>query len=224
MAALSDTVLPLIRSRADLHRWSSANEHGRQMHEAIDILEVAIPTTEPAEAYTVIHKALTSAIRVIGRADDSSGIIGDACRRLLALHPQVAAAAGTPAARLVPWMMTFQFDDDVDYFTLDPVAYAPALGDNGLRDYRARLGEIRSRLSPSPSSDRWEDPHRHERWVLDWNERRLAVLDRDVDAIIRTHARDRKVAAWLHDTAKAFDEIGDVDRALDWARQATDFD
>jgi hypothetical protein len=31
--------------------------------------------------------------------------------------------------------------------------------------------------------------------MIEWNARRLAVLDRDTDAIIRTHARDRKVAA-----------------------------
>jgi uncharacterized Zn finger protein len=49
----------------------------------------------------------------------------------------------------------------------------------------------------------------------------LAVLDRDVDAIIRTHARDQQVAAWLHDTAKAFEEIGEIDLALNWAHQAS---
>jgi uncharacterized Zn finger protein len=47
------------------------------------------------------------------------------------------------------------------------------------------------------------------------------VLDRDVDAIIRTHARDQRVAAWLHETAKAFEEIGEIDLALQWAHQAS---
>ncbi|MGH3333393.1 MAG: hypothetical protein ACRDPJ_19015, partial [Nocardioidaceae bacterium] len=50
------------------------------------------------------------------------------------------------------------------------------------------------------------------------------MLDHDTDAIIRTHARDRKVTAWLQDTAEAFEEIGEVDFAIDWAKQATDFD
>jgi hypothetical protein len=49
MSALADAVLPLIRTRADLYRWGDANAHGRQMHEAVDILESAIPTTGPAE-------------------------------------------------------------------------------------------------------------------------------------------------------------------------------
>lgn len=106
-------------------------------------------------------------------------------------------------------MIKLKFDGDVDYFELDPVAYAPALGDTGMNAYRARLDAIRSTLTPAPvEGDRWSVPDRHERWVLEWNDRRLAVLDRDVDAIIRTHARDPKVAAWLQDTAKAFEEIG----------------
>ncbi|MEJ7833663.1 MAG: hypothetical protein WKF79_12165 [Nocardioides sp.] len=39
VSTLADSVLPLIRTRADLHRWSAGNAHGRQMHEAIDILD-----------------------------------------------------------------------------------------------------------------------------------------------------------------------------------------
>ena len=225
MSALAAAVLPLIRTRTELDRWSAVNAHGRDMHEAVDVLESAMPTTDPAEVCTVTHKALASAIKVIARADDSSGIIGDACRRLLALHPKIAAAAKMPAAKLVDWMIKFQFDGDVDYFELDPVAYAPALGGSGMETYRARLKEIESRLGPRPSEDeRWTSSHSHEWFTLDWNAQRLAVLDHDIDAIIRTHAKDRKVAAWLEDTAEAFEEIGEIDLAIDWARQATDFD
>lgn len=225
MTSLADAVLPLVRTRADLSRWGAANEHGRQMHEVIDLLDTAIPTADPAEVYSVVHAALASAVKVIARADDSSGIIGDACRRLLALHPKAAAAAGVAPSKLVDWMMKFQFDGDVDFFEVDPVAYAPALGVVGMNAYRKRLDAVRATLVPEPAgSHRWSIPDRHERWVLDWNDRRLAVFDRDIDAIIRTHARDRKVAAWLQDTAQAFEEIGDIDLAIDWAHQATDHD
>jgi len=60
-------------------------------------------------------------------------------------------------------------------------------------------------------------------FTLDWNAQQLAVLDHDINAIIRTHTKDRKVAAWLEDTAKAFEEIGEIDLAIDWAKQATTF-
>jgi hypothetical protein len=226
VSTLADAVLPLIRTRSDLYRYSAANAHGRDMHEAIDILETAIPTTEPAEIYSVTHKALASSLKVVARADDSSGIIGDACRRLVELHPQAAAAARTPFGRLIDWMMKFQFDDDeVDYFELDPVAYAPALGEVGMAAYRKRLAEVEAKLGPRPSQDeRWTSRHSHEWFTLDWNAQRLAVLDHDIEAIIRTHAKDRKVAAWLEDTAEAFEEIGEIDLAIDWAKQATDLD
>jgi hypothetical protein len=221
MTSLSESVLCQIRTRADLHRWSAANAHGRQMHEAVDLLERSLPTTNPTEAYAVAHAALASATKVIARADDSSGIIGDACRRLLELHPRLAANARVQPLRLVDWMIKFQFGGDVDYFEIDPVAYAPALGSTGIDTYRKRLNGERAKLdSPTSTSDDWSLPNSHERFVLDWNDRRLAVLDRDIDAIIRTHARDQRVAAWLHDAAKAFEEIGEIDLAISWAHQA----
>jgi len=225
VTTLSDAVLPLIRSGADVHRWNTANAHGLRMHEAIDILEAALPTADPAEVYAVTHKALASAIKVIARADDSNGIIGDACRRLLDLHPMVATDARIPARKMVDWMMKFQFDGDIDYFHLDPVAYAPALGLQGMAIYRAKLDEVVRSLGPRPTEDqRWSSPHSHEWFTLDWNSQRIAVLDHDIDAIILTHAKDRKVAAWLEDTAEAFEEIDEIDLAIDWAKQATDFD
>ena len=78
---LAEAVLPLIRTAADLHHWSAANEHGRRMHHAVDILEDAFDTREPADVFAVTSRALASAITIIARSDDSSGVIGDACRR-----------------------------------------------------------------------------------------------------------------------------------------------
>ena len=122
-------------------------------------------------------------------------------------------------------MIAFQFDGEVDYFELDPVAYAPALAVGGLSSYRARLDEKARDLGPLPPGvQRWATTDSHARFVLEWNEQRLAVLDRDVDAIIRTHVRDRRVAAWFEDTAEALEEIGEIDLAIDWAKQAVDFD
>lgn len=74
MTELADAVLPLIRTRADLHRWAASNAHGRQMQDAVDLLEQAAGTEDPAGLYAVTHKALTSAVKVVARADDSSGM------------------------------------------------------------------------------------------------------------------------------------------------------
>ena len=145
--------------------------------------------------------------------------------------PAVACSSSIPRSlrqhrcrpAIYDWMMRFQFDGDVDYFEIDPVAYAPALQvrDGGLSSATLRY----TGFGPRPSAeDLWTSRHAHEWFMIEWNARRLAVLDRDIDAIVCTHARDRSVAAWLEDTAEAFEEIGEIDLALDWAKQATEFD
>jgi tetratricopeptide (TPR) repeat protein len=230
---LGAVVLGLVRTRADLHRWGAANTHGRQMHEAMALLRDAAESADPAALLPVVEKAIASAVRVVLRADDSSGIIGDAIRDMLDLHAIVAAKARPPASKLVAWMIKFQFDGTQDFFGLDVADYAEALGQDGLALYRAKLAEIADGLGPASTEPgrlaapevRQQPAHdSYIRLLLEHNARRLAVVDRDANAIITTHARDRKVAAWLLDTAEALAEIGEVDLAIDWAKQATDFD
>lgn len=82
MNPLADEVLPLIRTRADIWRWSSANAHGSRMHHAVDVLEAAVGSVDPAEVYSVTHTALASAITVVAgpttRAG-SSAVPADGC-------------------------------------------------------------------------------------------------------------------------------------------------
>ena len=238
--SLSDEVLPLVRTRSDLHRWRAANAYGVQLHEAVGLLRRAAENEPASDVLTVTQKAIASACKVIMRADDSSGIIGDAIHDLLALHANLARTAPPPPRKLVDWMIRFQFGNDCDFFEIDPVAYGPALGDQGMAAYRTKLTQIVARLNPEPTPEQeqaiwrssfddrtaWEQlaGDRHTRHVMEWNAQRLAVWDRDVDAIIATHVRNRKVAAWFQDTAEALAEIGEVDLAIDWARQATYFD
>jgi hypothetical protein len=105
---VGDVVLGLIRTRADLHRWGAANAHGRQMREAVDLLREAAGSADPAALLAVVEKAVAAAVRVLLRADDSSGVIGDAIRDLLELHAQIASRAQPPASKLATWMINFQ--------------------------------------------------------------------------------------------------------------------
>ena len=74
-------------------------------------------------------------------------------------------------SKLVDWMIKFQFDGDVDYFEVDPVAYGPALGDVGMKAYRARLEAGRATLGPGPPGADRSVPDRHDRWLLQRNDR-----------------------------------------------------
>jgi hypothetical protein len=114
------------------------------MHEGVDILESAIPTTDPAEVYAVIHKAMSSAIKVMRRRLQRHH---RRCVPPLARpSPQGGGIGKGAPGKLVDWMIKFQFDGDVDYFGLDPDAYAPALRESGMATYLARLKEIEAGL------------------------------------------------------------------------------
>jgi hypothetical protein len=52
---------------------SATNTHGRQMHEAVDPLRRAA-ADEPNGLLPVAEKAIASSVRIVLRADDSSGI------------------------------------------------------------------------------------------------------------------------------------------------------
>lgn len=228
---LADAVLPLIRTKnQNLWRYSVAMEHGTDMYDGAALLEVAVESPKslpglgvqvptPKETYTVAHKALASAIKVIGRADDSSGIMGSACQKLIRLHPLAAFAAGVPQVELADWFFRFHFNEDVDYFNLDPVAYAPALDDPGLAHLRSLVAGLRAEIASTPPANPLSS-YDHREFLLQWFDQRLAVLDKDFDAIIATHLREGTVAAWYEDVAQAFEEIGEVDLAIFWAHRA----
>lgn len=99
MTSLADAVLPLIRTRADLSRRGAATAHGSEMH-CGRCARGGARTTDTVEFHAVAHAALASAVKEIARADDSSGIIGDACRPLLDMHPQADTADDTQLGHL----------------------------------------------------------------------------------------------------------------------------
>ncbi len=229
-------VLPLFRTRADLHRWGAANAFGRQASGGLQLLQEAAELGDPAAVLAPAQKAIASLCRILLRADDSSGIIGDVVRGLLKLHARSCAQAPPTPAKLVQWMIRFQFLDDQDFFELDPFDYADALGERGLVKYRAELAKIASTIPQEPSQaqrkaaveTRLTDPgawdslyeQRRARFLLDHNAKRLAVVDRDENRIIELYAGDRTRSYRLHEAAAALAEIGFVDRAIEWAGQA----
>ena len=63
----------------------------------------------------------------IQHADDSAGLIGDLARELLALHARACDSGVADPVKPAAWMIRFRFDDQ-DFFEVDPVRYASALG------------------------------------------------------------------------------------------------
>lgn len=80
----------------------------------------------------LVQRAAGHVVKVILRTDDSSGSIGDVAHELLRVHAKACDAGVADPARLARWMFRFRFEDQ-DFFEVDPVRYADALGERGLR-------------------------------------------------------------------------------------------
>ena len=157
-----------------------------------------------AELVLLIERAVGRVVRVIFQADDSDGMIGDLARELLGLHAQVCEAGVADPKKLARWMVRFCFDDQ-DFFELDPVRYAGALGEPGLASYR---GEVQQRREADDDS-----------FAARYATERLAVLDGDVGAIVVLLGGDLSRPYDFIRVAEAMEELGRDDDVLAWAER-----
>ena len=165
-------------------------------------LENAVEAAPSRELVELLEWALGHVVKVIKHADDSDGLIGDLARKLLALHARACDAGVAGGAELAAWMVRFGFDDQ-DFFEIDPVRYASALGEAGLAAYRGAVGARRDGDS----------------FAVRYARERLAVLDRDVEAVVRLLGGDLTTPHQFIRVAEAMRELGLEDDALAWAKR-----
>ena len=101
--------------------------------------------------------------------------------------------------KLAAWMVRFGCEDQ-DFFELDPVRYAAALGELGLSAYRRAIAQHSDRL-----------------FAVRWARERLAVLDGDTQAIITLHGEDLTSPHQFIRVSEAMAELHRDDDVLSWA-------
>ena len=144
LAVLRAAVDEGLRTRRHLDYWAS-DTWAHDADPVVDALAEEVATGPSAELVAVLQRAAGHLVKVIMRADDSNGMIGDLARRVLDLHRQACAAGVADPQALAKWMVRFSFDDQ-DFFEIDPVAYEDALSENGLAVYRR---EVAKRSEPT---------------------------------------------------------------------------
>src|SRR5829696_9081509 len=127
---------------------------------------------------------------------------GDLACGLLALHLRACDAGVADPIDLAAWMVRFHLDDQ-DFFEVDPVVYASALGEAGLAAYRDAVGARRDGDS----------------FAVRYARERLAILDRDVDAVVRLLGGDLTTPYQFTRVAEAMRELELDDEALGWAKR-----
>ncbi len=170
----------------------------------IEAIRGALAASPSAELLGLIERAVGRVVKVILHADDSDGMIGDLARELLDLHTQACEAGVADPLKLARWMIRFCFDDQ-DFFEVDPVRYAGALGELGLAAYRR---EVRQRREAGDDS-----------FAAQYATERLAVLDGDVDAIVVLLGGGLSRPYDFIRVAEAMEELGRDDDVLAWTQK-----
>ncbi len=169
----------------------------------VEAIGEAVGSAPTAELVALIERAVGHVVKVILKADDSDGLIGDLARELLGLHARACDAGTADPIRLARWMVRFRFDDQ-DFFEVDPVRYADALGELGLAAYRR---EVKQRVGAG-GGDSFAA-----RYALE----RLAVLDGDAEALVGLLGGDLSRPYQFIRVAGAMAELGRDDDVLSWA-------
>lgn len=187
-----------LRTRRFLDYWGSM-EWAQAGRPVVVELETTLRTAPSRELVELLQRAVGHVVKVIHHADDSSGLIGDLVRDLLDLHARACDAGVADPVKLAAWMVRFRFGDQ-DLFEVDPVRYATALGEGGMAAYRDAIEQIDDVGS----------------YALHYVRERLAVLDQDIDAIVRLYGGDLTNMFQFLRVAEAMAELGRDDLVLEW--------
>lgn len=222
LAILKAAVDDGLRTRRHLDYWASSS-WARDASPVVDALGEAVATEPSSELVVLLQRAAGHLVKVIMRADDSDGMIGDLTRRVLELHREACATGVAEPQRLAKWMVRFSFEDQ-DFFEIDPVAYIDVLGYEGLAVYRREVAKRSDPASaPAGRSPLLGDMYgEFPSFAAKYAAERLAVIDRDVDQLVELLGGDLSSPYQFVRVAEAMIELGHGDAALTWARRGMD--
>jgi hypothetical protein len=192
-----------LRTRRSLDYWESS-EWASEATPVVEAIGNLLAVSPSAELLELIERAIGHVVKVILRADDSNGEIGGLVATLLEFHVLACDAGVADPVKLARWMVRFTFDDQ-DIFVLDPKRYAAALRETGLAVYRREVDRRRGADEQAFS--------------LRYVDERLAVLDGDVDKIIRLLGGNLTSSYQFIQVTEAMVELGRDDDALSWAQR-----
>jgi hypothetical protein len=192
-----------LRTTRFLDYWESS-QWAREATPVVDAIGDVLVASPSAELLGLIERAIDHVVKVILEADDSNGEIGAMVAALLEFHVLACDDGVADPVKLARWLVRFTLDDQ-DFFVLDPKRYAGALGEAGLAEYRK---EIERRRTDGEQS-----------FALRYADERLAVLDGDVDKIIRQLGGNQTSPYQFIQVTEAMVELGRDDDALVWAQR-----
>jgi tetratricopeptide (TPR) repeat protein len=213
LAAEGSSNVAMLRSEVDAVLGSpgwldyrDAIEFAREGDDIVDALKRAVKSTATgnSDLIDVVELAIEHVVEAQQHADDSSGNIGYLADQLLEVHAQACRRGKADQLELAAWLAWFTLHDHT-YVTIEVRTYARALGKPGIAAYREAISQ---RLDNAPDD-----------FSARGAAQRIAVFDRDPDAVVRLFGGDLDSVLDFARVAEAMFEIKRYDEALAFARR-----
>ena len=182
----------------------------RDVQVLLDDLEALLDAGAADQVRQPLERAVTRLRKVMLDADDSAGVLGDACQRAAELHARACAESAPDGVKLARWLMKFRVESP-GWPDVTLGMYASALGQRGLRRYRTELARQDALHAEADRFSRFEI----DRMLLE-----LADHDGDTDEAVRLLSRDIEHTAYgaiitrLQAAERDRDVLEWVDRAV----------
>ncbi len=217
--ALKDTVRKSFAVRGFVDYYGMRNLVQRA-GPIVELLAGLIQDGHAAQAVDLAEYAMRRGLAVYENSDDSSGALGDLLREIAGLHLRACRAAPPPGPVLADCFFAFRLDDQWDFFVFGD--YAPLLGEDGLKAYRALARKAWEKV-PARSAQAGQgkdDPQSYsEHFTITRIMEEIAERDGDTDALVTIKSRDLTLPYHFLEIAKILAEAGRRDEALAWAER-----
>ncbi|MHB1530373.1 MAG: SWIM zinc finger family protein [Acidiferrobacteraceae bacterium] len=217
--ALKDTVRKSFAVRGFVDYYGVRN----LVQRAVPIVELPAGLIQDGHAVQAVELAgyaMRRGLAVYENSDDSSGALGDLLREIAELHLKACRAAPPPSPILAGSFFAFRLDDQWDFFAFGD--YAPLLGEDGLKTYRALAQKAWEKVpARGTQADPGKDnlPSYSEHFTITRIMEELAERDGDTDAIVAIMSRDLSHPYHFLQIAKRLEAAGRCDEALSWAER-----
>ncbi|WBO69168.1 hypothetical protein O1G22_10035 [Streptomyces camelliae] len=187
--------------------YADARAYADQAGQAVSAIRALTGSGRAADAITLAREAMRLLAEAVESVDDSDGRLGQIGADLADAHLEACRAARPDPEELARWLVGHALGDIDDGLTdIDPLAYADALGEEGMAVLRKSAVEA------------WRANRRG--WAEKYLMERVAKAGGDVDTVIAVHAADLAPSGHTHLViARELDTARRCDEALRWAER-----
>lgn len=175
----------------------------------LDELERCLDAGAADAARPALLKAITRLRKIVEQADDSAGVLGNACQRAAELYARACRDGDPDGLKVAEWLVKFR-GESPGWPELELADFDGVFDDRAMRAYRKAVDALSSKRS---GEDRWR------RFEVDRMLLELADHDGDVDRAIELlsrgdHTAYGEIVARLEAADRRDDAVAWVDRAV----------